>query len=179
MHFQLPSLIPGRHECTFCHQRHAFSGRGSHNTWPLISGLFHLVSSRSIQVVNCVSMSFFSRLNNIPFHPFTGLCVGSILWLLQIVLLHNDDADTEKGIVDTVGEGGGGKNWENSTETTALPCGEWDSQRNFAVRHRELKAEALWWLGGARGGRELPEGRDMCAPVAGSGWCMAEANTIL
>ena len=80
-----------------------FHRRVSHSTWPLVSGLFHLVSSRSIQVVNCISMPLLSRLNNIPFYPFTGLWVGSILWLLQIVLLCNEDTDIEEGLVDTVG----------------------------------------------------------------------------
>ena len=54
-------------------------------------------------------MPLLSRLNNIPFYPFTGLWVGSILWLLQIVLLCNEDTDIEEGLVDTVGEGEGGK----------------------------------------------------------------------
>lgn len=89
-----------------------FHRRVSHSTWPLVSGLFHLMSSRSIQVVNCIGMPLLSRLNNIPFHPFMGLWVGSILWLLQIVLLCNEGTDIEKGLVDT----GGRREWEELRE---------------------------------------------------------------
>ena len=32
------------------------------------------------------------------------------------------DADIENGLMDTVGEGEGGKNWESSTETCITVC---------------------------------------------------------
>ena len=69
--------------------------------------------------------------------------------------------DIEKRLVDTVGEGDGGMNWERSIGTYRLPYVKLGSQWKSAVWHRELKSGALWkprgvgwggrWEGSSRG----------------------------
>ena len=57
-----------------------------------------------------------------------------------------------------------------------------DSQWDFAVWHRELNpvlCDNLEGWDGVGGGMEVQEGGDMCIPVVGSCWCMAETNTTL
>ena len=66
----------------------------------------------------------------------------------------NGDADIEKKLVNSGGEGEGGKNWESSIETYPLSYLKW---------LRELKSSALWqprglgWGGGGMGGSRRRE----------------------
>ena len=56
-----------------------------------------------------------------------GLALESVDWVKNIVL---QDAGIENRLVDTVGEGEGGKNLERSIDIYALPCvtdSEWEA----------------------------------------------------
>ena len=71
--------------------------------------------------------------------------------------------------------------WPKQNETYFTIC-KIDSQWEFAVWLRELKlvlCDNVEAGDGVGGGRELPEGRDICIPMADASWCMAEINTIL
>ena len=56
----------------------------------------------------------------------------------------NGDADIDNRLVDTVGKGEGGTNWESSIETYTWPYIKSDSHWKFVVCCRELKSGALW-----------------------------------
>ena len=83
-----------------------------------------------------------------------------------------------KRLVDTVGEGESGTNWESSMDIHILPCVK-HSQWKLAIWCRELKPRALWQLRGVPWGRETQEGGDRCMPMADSCWCMTEISTLL
>ena len=92
----------------------------------------------------------------------------------------NGDAVIGNRLVDTVGEGEGGMNWETSMETY-IPICKIDTKWEFAVWHRGLNP-ALWDnTEGEWGGRweGVQERGDICVFVADSCCCMAETNTIL
>ena len=80
-------------------------------------------------------------------------------------------------LVDTVGEGEGGTNWENSMETY-ITIWKRDSMWEFAVWHRELKPVLCDNLrvGWGRMGRKVTGGRGHMYTCDS---CMAETNTIL
>ena len=75
-------------------------------------------------------------------------------------------------LVDTVGEGERGMNWDTSVNTWTLPNVKLDSQWEFAVRRRELKSDAPWqprgvgWGGRCEGGASGREQMYTC------GWFM-------
>ena len=82
------------------------------------------------------------------------------------------------------GEGEDGTIWESKhCNDNTLSYVKLDSQWKFAVWHRELKSRGLWQLlrVGWDGvdGRDVQQGGDICIPMAGSCWYMAETNTIL
>ena len=86
----------------------------------------------------------------------------------------------EDRLMDTMGEGEGGTDWESSMETQTLPYVQLDSQWEFTVWCRELKSvlcdNTEGWHG-VGGGREA-QGEDICMSMADSCLCMAETNTI-
>ena len=94
----------------------------------------------------------------------------------------NTDTDIEDRLVDTVGEGGDGTNWESSTKTYTLPYVKQTASGNLLynresfnlVRHSNLEG----W-NRAVGGREVPEEGDICILIAESCCCMPETNTTL
>ena len=51
--------------------------------------------------------------------------------LMNLFAGSSGDADIENTLVDTVGEGKGGKNWESGTETYALPNVKWTATGNL------------------------------------------------
>ena len=66
-------------------------------------------------------------------------------------------------------------------ETYITMC-KTDSQREFAIWHRELKqglCDNLAGWGGEGNGREVWEGGDMGVPMADSCWCITENHKIL
>ena len=90
------------------------------------------------------------------------------------------DADIENSLVDAGREGERWTHWEGSTGACAWPYVKLDSQWEFAVWHRELRAGAPWWprqVGWS--GREALEGGDIRISMADLCWFMAETNTIL
>ena len=92
----------------------------------------------------------------------------------------NRDTDIKNRLVDTVGKGEGGMNWENSMETDITAC-KIDSKWEFVVWHRELNPELYdnlegkdgRWEGSSRGGG------DVCIPQVWFMLIYAESNTIL
>ena len=73
-------------------------------------------------------------------------------------------------------------NWEPSIETYTLPSIKLDILWELDVWHRELGSGALWYLEGwhgVGGAREVPDGGDMCIPVADPWWYMARTSTVL
>ena len=71
----------------------------------------------------------------------------------------NGDADTENSLVDTVGEGAGGMNWQSSMEVDALPYGKQIASGNL-LGDTASSASAPWqprgvqWGGGGREARQ-------------------------
>lgn len=61
----------------------------------------------------------------------------------------------------------------------SLPAGKIDSQWKATVWTQSLSPVASESLEGLGGGREVPEGEDMCVLATDSCYCMAEVNTIL
>ena len=94
----------------------------------------------------------------------------------------NTDTDIEDRLVDTVGEGGDGTNWQSSTETYTLAYVKQTASGNLLynrdsfnlVRHSNLEG----W-NRAVGGREVPEDGDIRILIAESCCCMPETNTTL
>ena len=72
----------------------------------------------------------------------------------------NRDTDIQNRLVDTVGKGEGGMNWENSMETDITIC-KIDSKWELVVWYRELNPLFCDKLEG-KDGREVPEGGDVC-----------------
>ena len=70
----------------------------------------------------------------------------------------SQDTDIQNRLVDTVGKGEGGMNWENSMEADITMC-KIDSKWEL-VWHREL----IPVLCEGEDGREVPEGGDVCIP---------------
>ena len=81
------------------------------------------------------------------------------------------DADTENRLCAQQGEKRVGRT-ERIAWRHTLPCGELDSQWEFAVRHRELKSDALWWPREAGWGRRRGEGSRERGHIRIYGWCM-------
>ena len=108
------------------------------------------------------------------------LTLESVDWVKNIVF---QDAGIENRLVDTVGEGEGGKNWERSIETYIrhvkyvkidIFC-KINSQWEFAVWCRAFKPSALWLsrVVGWGGGRLKREGLYLYRPMTHSCWCVA------
>ena len=94
------------------------------------------------------------------------MCTNAYIWNLErwyrwTYFQGSDaDADVGKGLVDAVGEGEGGTNWESSKETCLNRV--WTvSQWGFAVWRGEFKPSALWQPGEV-GGRFQREGAYVC-----------------
>ena len=85
----------------------------------------------------------------------------------------------------TCGHSGGRWGWDKWREwhrNIYITFCKTDSQWEFPVWCRELNP-GLWhnlegW-DGVRGGREVPEGGDICRPKVDLCWCMAETNIFL
>ena len=93
----------------------------------------------------------------------------------------NGDTDKENRLLDSVGEGEGGIIWDSSIGNIYITICKIDSKWEFAVWHREPKADALWQPRGwdeKGGGRKLYKGWDICIPMIDSCWRMAETITI-
>ena len=91
------------------------------------------------------------------------------------------DADIGNRLLDTVGEGECGTNWESSLETYSVMY-KIDRQWGLAVwcgKFNPGLCDNLEGWDGVGHGRETQEGRDICLPVADSHWCMAEASTYV
>ena len=94
----------------------------------------------------------------------------------------NRDTDMENRLVDKVGEGEGWTNWERSMETYILPYVKQRASGNLlyeAENSNPVLCDNLEGWDGMGGRREVQEGGDICIPMAGSCWCMAETNTTL
>ena len=74
-------------------------------------------------------------------------------------------------------EGEGGKNWESSPLTTITICETRELVEISSVTQGANDKLEGW--DGVRGGREAHEGENICIPIAGSCWYMAEMNTML
>ena len=77
--------------------------------------------------------------------------------------------------MDSVGEGEGGKIWENGIETCIISCVKWLTSPNFmhdagclGLVHWDDPGGWCVWVGG-----RLVMG-STCVPVADSFWCVAE-----
>ena len=94
----------------------------------------------------------------------------------------NGETDIENKFVDMGERGGeGGMYGESNMETYTTMC-KIDSQWEFAIWLKKLKQGLcinLEELGGEADGREFQEGRDICIPMADSGWCLTENNKLL
>ena len=79
------------------------------------------------------------------------------------------DTDIKNGFLDSVGEGKGRMNWENSTETCILPYVKQMISPSLMQRNRD---NPEGW-DGERGRRGFRMG-DTCTPTADSCQCMAK-----
>ena len=108
-------------------------------------------------------------------------CINAYIWSLEkwywwiYFQGSSGDADIENRLMDTVGEGEGGTNWESSPETYALP---YTKQIAFGNLLHD-RGSSTWnsvttWRGAGWDGvgddREVQEGEDICIPVTGSSW---------
>ena len=78
--------------------------------------------------------------------------------------------------------GGEGERYGKSNMETYITICKIDSQWEFAVWLRKLKQGLyinLEGWDGEGGGREVQKGRDICIPIADSGWGLTENNKIL
>ena len=93
----------------------------------------------------------------------------------------NGDADIEKKLVNTGGEGEGGKNWESSTETYPLSYLKLDSGKLLydSESSNLVLCDNLGGWDGVDVAWEVQEGGNICIPMANSCGCMAETDTIL
>ena len=91
--------------------------------------------------------------------------------------------DIEKGVVNTMGDGEGGMNWESRIETyTSITNVKYLASGNLLYDMRNSKpvlCDNLEERDGVRGGREVQEWGGICVPIADSHWCMAEIKIIL
>ena len=90
----------------------------------------------------------------------------------------NRDADIEKRLVDTVGEGEGGMNWECSIKTYILPGVKQRASVKLhntgsSNQHTDKLEERD---GGGRG--QSQEGGDVCVFMDESCYCTTETNTV-
>ena len=89
----------------------------------------------------------------------------------------NRGTDVGNGCVDTVGEGGGGMNWEFGTDIYIPPCVKQTASGNLLYSARSSARCSVMTNRDGMGEGEAQEGRGICIHMVHSRCCTAETNT--